>query len=498
MTEIHPLIDRLTKNTRIMSLILCVFLSSCGNGSVFESGVIVSGGVGSGGTGFVDGLVSGFGSVIVDGIEYNDTTALAQSENELGVFGITQVKLGQRVLMTLANNGIASTIQTTPQLRGEITQSINGNYFQVLGQWVQITAQNSLAGNATVLEGLSTLGELTQGQVLDVHGTWIMDSNKNAYVLKASRVEKLTTPINFSILSGLVMQRNGNDLQLNQSTSPYILHAQNQLTNTIQVGNFVRAWVSVKEFPGPVLNAIRVSDASPPLANGDSVLMSVPLLQMGLNNPQSQLQFQGLKVQIPPDLSAQLNNTQGTVQLSVTNRSGVFTATQVQLPSNSPVLNAQLLGQVEFKASIPWVANPSNITIRDNLIFGTNAPGVLDRNCPILTTSNPISVDIVAKLGPPGSPLMAVSVSCPPSPGIAPGNVIQQTGLLQSISSDARSLGVLINQSLQVMVIMPNSLLPPPPNDIRSLLINKTPIELEYQIVNGQNQVRTIKPASKP
>jgi hypothetical protein len=93
---------------------------------------------------------------------------------------------------------------------------------------------------------------------------------------------------------------------------------------------------------------------------------------------------------------------------------------------------------------------------------------------------------------------MAVSVSCPPSPGIAPGNVIQQTGLLQSISSDVRSLGVLINQSLQVMVIMPNSLLPPPPNDIRSLLINKTPIELEYQIVNGQNQVRTIKPASKP
>jgi len=40
--------------------------------------------------------------------------------------------------------------------------------------------------------------------------------------------------------------------------------------------------------------------------------------------------------------------------------------------------------------------------------------------------------------------------------------------------------------------------LPPPPNDLKSLLLNKTPIDLEYQIVNGQNQLRAIKPAGKP
>jgi hypothetical protein len=480
----------------LISLLLCATLSACGNGGLTLPSINIAGGVGSGGTGFVEGLVSGFGSIMVDGIEYNDTNALAQTENELGALSITQVKLGQRVLLAQSTSGVASTIQTTPQLRGDITQSINGNYFQVLGQWVQVNSQNSTAGNATVIDGFTNLTALTQGQSLDVHGTWNFDTTKNAYVLKASRIEKLSSPVPISIWSGMVMQRNGNDLILNQSNSPLSLHALSPLANTIQAGNYVRAWVNSKEWPGPVLNALRVTDASPPLANGDTVLMSVPFAGNAPNN--AQLQFQGLNVQVPPDLSAQLTNAQGMVQLSVTNRAGVLTATQVQLPSNTPALSAQLFGRVQFKGSIAWLANPTSISIRDNLILGTNAPGVLDRNCPTQSSANPIAVDIIANLGPPGSALMALSVTCPPSPGMDNGNVIQQTGLLQSMALDGLSLNVLINQAPQVMRIMPNTVLPPPPNDLKSLLLNKTPIDLEYQIVNGQNQLRAIKPASKP
>jgi hypothetical protein len=477
-------------------IFFCAALSACGGGGVGLPSLNLAGGVGSGGTGFVEGLVSGFGSVIVDGIEYNDTNALAQTENELGALSITQVKLGQRVLLTQSTSGVASTIQTTPQLRGEITQSINGNGFQVLGQWVDINTQNSTAGNATVIEGFVSLSELIQHQSVEVHGTWSFDPNKNAHVLKASRLEKLNSPVATSILSGMVMQRNGNDLVINQANSNLRLHAQNPLSNTIQAGNYVRAWVTSKDWPGPILNALRVTDASPPLASGDSLLMSVPLSANALSN--DQLQIQGLNVQVPPDLRVQVANAQGMVQLSVTNRSGVLTATQVQLPSNTPALNAQLIGRVEFKGAIVWHANPASLSVRDNLIFGTNAPGVLDRNCPEQSTLTPIAVDVIAKLGAPGSPLMAISVSCGPNPAGNLGNVIQQAGLLQSISLDGLSLGVLINQSVQTMRIMPNTVLPPPPNDLKNLLLNKTPIELEYEVVNGQNQLRALKPASNP
>ena len=480
----------------VLAFFLCAALSACGGAGIALPSLNVAGGVGSGGTGFVEGLVSGFGSVIVDGIEYDDTNALAQSENELGALSISQVKLGQRVLLTQSASGVASAIQTTPQLRGDITQSINGNYFQVLGQWVQVLSQNSATGNATVIEGLTSLNTLTQGQSLDVHGSWSFDPLKNAYVLKASRIEKLNTSPTISIWSGMVMQRNGNELLLNQSNSTLSLHALNPLAHTIQAGNYVRAWVVSKDWPGPVLNALRVSDASPPLTNGDSVLMSVPLSATALNN--AQLQIQGLNVQIPPDLSAQLPSAQGMVQLSVTNRLGVLTATQLQSPNNTPTLSAQLVGRVQFKGAIVWLANPASISIRDNVILGTNAPGVLDRNCPSQSTTNPISVDIIANLGPPGSPLIASSVNCPSGPGASLDNVIQQTGLLQSIPLDGLSLNLWINQSLQVMRIKPNTLLPPPPNDLKSLLLNQTPIDIEYQIVNGQNQLRSIKPSRRP
>ena len=476
--------------------VLCAALSACGGADVGLPSLNLAGGVGSGGTGFVEGLVSGFGSIMVDGIEYNDTNALAQTENELGALSITQVKLGQRVLLAQSASGVASTIQTTPQLRGEITQSINGNDFQVLGQWVQINTQNSIAGNATVIEGFTSLSELTQHQTVEVHGTWSLDPAKNAYVLKASRLEKLNSPVAISILSGMVMQRNGNDLVINQANANLRLHALNSLTNTIQAGNYVRAWVTSKDWPGATLNALRVTDASPPLSSGDSVLMSVPLAANALSN--NQLQLQGLNVQVPPDLSAQLSNAQGMVQVSVVNRLGVLTATQVQLPSNTPALNAQLIGRVEFKGAIVWHANPSSLSVRDNLIVGTNAPGVLDRNCPTQSTQTPIAVDIIASLGPPGTPLMALSVSCAPNPAAALGHVIQQNGLLQSIAQDGLSLGVLINQNVQTMRIMPNTVLPPPPNTLKSLLLNNTLIEMEYEIVNGQNQLRALKPASNP
>ncbi len=347
-----------------------------------------------------------------------------------------------------------------------------------------------------MIEGFNSLSELTQHQTVEVHGTWSFDPAKNAYVLKASRLEKLNSPVAISILSGMVMQRTGNDLVINQANANLRLHAQSPLTNTIQAGNYVRAWVTSTDWPGSTLNALRVTDASPPLTSGDSVLMSVPLSANALSN--NQLQFQGLNVQVPADLSAQLSNAQGMVQVSAVNRMGVLTATQVQLPSNTPALNAQLIGRVEFKGAIVWHANPSSISVRDNLIFGTNAPGVLDRNCPAQSTQTPIAVDIIANLGPPGSPLMALSVTCAPNPAAALGQVIQQSGLLQSIAPDGLSLGVLINQNVQTLRIMPNTVLPPPPNTLKSLLLNNTLIEMEYEIVNGQNQLRALKPANNP
>ena len=54
-------------------------------------------GVGSGGSGVASGTVTGFGSVIVDGVEYDDSGASRQSEDAAGGLVNAPVKLGQQV-----------------------------------------------------------------------------------------------------------------------------------------------------------------------------------------------------------------------------------------------------------------------------------------------------------------------------------------------------------------------------------------------------------------
>ncbi|MEI8159244.1 MAG: hypothetical protein WCH60_20475, partial [Burkholderiales bacterium] len=67
--------------TQVLRLVIVwltiLFLFACGGG------ISVSG-VGSGGSGIAQGSVTGFGSVIVNGVEYDDSSAVSQSEDATG------------------------------------------------------------------------------------------------------------------------------------------------------------------------------------------------------------------------------------------------------------------------------------------------------------------------------------------------------------------------------------------------------------------------------
>jgi Kef-type K+ transport system membrane component KefB len=66
-------------------LVLALLVAGCGGA------VGVAGGVGSGGSGVAEGTVSGFGSVLIDGVAYGDAQALVEREGEMSmtVLGIT-------------------------------------------------------------------------------------------------------------------------------------------------------------------------------------------------------------------------------------------------------------------------------------------------------------------------------------------------------------------------------------------------------------------------
>ncbi len=157
---------------RIRQLALCLgltlLLAACGG-----SGDTVAG-VGSGGTGaYTVGPISGFGSIFVNGVEFDDSTAQLQDEDgrPLARSG-NPLRLGVTVAVDSApwegaagaQRAAASLIRIGSEIVGPVTQvDVPNGRFTVLGQVVQVAGSTAFDDR---LGGLAGLG----GQVVQVYG----------------------------------------------------------------------------------------------------------------------------------------------------------------------------------------------------------------------------------------------------------------------------------------------------------------------------------------
>lgn len=161
--------------------LLALLLSGCG------------GGVGTNGTGAAPqsagtGTVTGFGSVIIDGVAYDDSQAQVISDAEAGE-ELSEVKLGQRVSVEYeaaegAGKPLAKRISVQATLRGEV-ESVEGTTLTLLGQTVQVNV-DALTGPVTVLDGVATLSSLV-GQGVEIHAMEVTDGASRVW--QATRIE---------------------------------------------------------------------------------------------------------------------------------------------------------------------------------------------------------------------------------------------------------------------------------------------------------------------
>lgn len=178
-------------------LAACSVASACG------------GGVDSGGTGapmaMSSGRITGFSSIIVNGVRYDETGAILVDDDG-AVRSRSDLKLGMMVEVdsappaTDASNGIstavASRIQFGSAIKGAV-ESVNlaASTMVVLGQTVKLDASTFFSGNATGLAGV------TPGQLVEVHA--LLDPSTGIYA--ASRVD-LRTSLDEYKLRGIVSQ----------------------------------------------------------------------------------------------------------------------------------------------------------------------------------------------------------------------------------------------------------------------------------------------------
>jgi hypothetical protein len=138
-------------------------LTGCGGGDV---GTLFAGPPGTGGTGlFAQGTISGFGSVIVNGIRFDDTAATVQVDGvtatsqalRLGMVADVQGLRGADLTL-----GVANAIAVWSIAQGVVSQ-VQGGQFTVAGMLVQ-------TDTATVFDGIGSVAALGNGSRVTVWG----------------------------------------------------------------------------------------------------------------------------------------------------------------------------------------------------------------------------------------------------------------------------------------------------------------------------------------
>ena len=191
-TKLHPTSSQPEGTTRswwtpvagLLAAGLVTTLVACGGGGGGSSA-----GVGTGGTGsFAVGTISGFGSIIVNGVRYDDSGANVFDDDDESVTS-GSLAIGQVVEIRGSVNddgltGTASSVAYYSALKGPVTAvNVGAGTVTVFGQVVNVTP-------TTLFEDVSGLAALAVGNVIEVYGLPAANG-----AITATRIEREATTI---------------------------------------------------------------------------------------------------------------------------------------------------------------------------------------------------------------------------------------------------------------------------------------------------------------
>lgn len=361
--------------------LLAATLVSCGGDTEQVAGV------GTGGTGFASGTVSGFGSIILDGDRYDDTGAIYEIEDDprapaSPVSG--GARLGERVEATLRASGGVERVRIEPALIGPATDlNVVQMTLRVAGQVVKVNV-NPDNGPVTLLD-LPTLGALlTRGNV-QVHGLPVYDDATGSYRLYASRIDRLAAAPNLVRTSGVISALSATDFRLGDlavrlpAGGVLVVPANRTLAN----GQHVTVWGTSLSGtpPAQTLDAVGVRiRALPPTAAG-ALPTSVAGTIGRLDSANLSFDLAGVAVDarnatvVPAGQGLVLANGQYVIVRGTINASGTLVAQQVRIRrklANEP--------EIELRGPITNYVDDSNFRVRGALV---DATGVSPRpRCP--------------------------------------------------------------------------------------------------------------------
>jgi hypothetical protein len=305
-------------------------LAACGGGG---SGTDSTAAIGSGGTAAAaQGPISGFGSVIVNGVRFDDNGASVTIDDNGGLSN--QLKLGMMVQIegtsgATATTGTASSITAFSHIQGPISaRDTTAGTVTVLG--VTVTLKTS-----TIFENATGIADLLVGDVIEVYGlvngadgltaTRVEEKTGTAEVRSVGAVKALDTVAKTFQLHGITVNYGGADSQSIIPTPDAVVRVKGTLSSGTIVATRVKA-VNLT----PVIKEAQ----------------HVELEGLASNVSGTNFEVQGLKVdasKISPTVSVS-NGVRVEVEGTVTN--GVLVATKVELKNEGVEAEIQLFGTV--------------------------------------------------------------------------------------------------------------------------------------------------------
>jgi Domain of unknown function (DUF5666) len=164
--------------------LLCLLLVACGGG-------VETGGTGPTGGSYVEGPITGFGSIIVGGVRFDDSSARVEDADGR-VRSRDELRLGMRVEIdsgAIGDDGSGGRVATATRVRfasdliGPVTRA------DALGLLISVLGQNVRVTRATVIDGVAGgAGALALGDIVEVHGFIDPGALLDRYV--ATRIER--------------------------------------------------------------------------------------------------------------------------------------------------------------------------------------------------------------------------------------------------------------------------------------------------------------------
>jgi len=441
----------LVRNALALSLATC--LAACG-GSSGTAGSTSNGVTGSTSSGniaqtpaatatlsTVVGSVTGFGSIVVDGVHYDDSNASVIRAKSTGLLANADARLGQRVILTLDSQGAAAKVEVLPELEGAVASiDTKLSRFVVNGLNVAINTDAS-AGPLTVFGGgYSAFTDIKTSDQVEIHGLAKADTAPgavaNTYVVQATRIEKQSDPL-LELRAGgyvqnLVTASGKTTFTLGTLAVDATASAIKPSGTALSNGQYVSVQTT-QAVTGNQMSAssIRIIDRRKDSTPNQTVRIASEIST--IDTAAGTFVLDGVTVN---SKSAVLLPKGATLAVGLYARaSGLFDANSV-LQATEVALRDESAPAVEIKGTVANFTNLSDFTVRG---VPVDASAAKLSSCPTAGLADGQQVQVRGSITLTSPRVKASSIECVATQAMAAGEIVERVGLASSVNSLAKT-----------------------------------------------------------